>query len=77
MGLPEYERTNIRYANSHPSNTPSLHTQSSANVTRPFLNLYDSQNIDSRKHRSGGVSNSKNSESSDTQEPDLELRLSL
>ncbi|KAI9118902.1 hypothetical protein K1719_009577 [Acacia pycnantha] len=83
MGLPEYERTNIRYASSQPPNTAArwdnsnsvLHTQSSAhqpNVTRPFLNLYDhSHHIDSQQD------GSQNSESGDPQEPDLELRLSL
>ncbi|RZC29989.1 Proteasome subunit beta type-6 [Glycine soja] len=38
----------------------------------------DSQHIDTKKHRSGSRGeSSQNSESSDTQEPDLELRLSL
>ncbi|XP_028806537.1 protein SPEAR3-like isoform X2 [Neltuma alba] len=89
MGLPEYERTNIRYGSSQPPNAARwdnsnsvLHTQSSAqpNVTRPFLNLYDHSHlhIDSQQHRSGSFgSSSQNSESSDPQEPDLELRLSL
>lgn len=38
----------------------------------------DSQHIDTKNHRSGTMgSNSQNSEPSETQEPDLELRLSL
>ncbi|KAK7291483.1 hypothetical protein RIF29_06661 [Crotalaria pallida] len=87
VGLPEYERTNIRYGDSHPTNSSArfehanaiLETHSSAqpNMTRPLLNLYDSQHI--KNHRSGslGSSNQQNSESSDNEEPDLELRLSL
>ncbi|XP_054782310.1 protein SPEAR3 [Prosopis cineraria] len=83
MGLPEYERSNIRYGSSQPTNTArwDLQNQSSAqpNVTRPFLNLYDhSHHIDGQNYRSGSFgSSSQNSESSDPQEPDLELRLSL
>ncbi|KAI4350829.1 hypothetical protein L6164_005240 [Bauhinia variegata] len=88
MGLPEYERTNIRYGDSHqPTNTarwenPNAIFESQSSVqpstTRPFLNLYDSQHVDANKQRSGSVgSSSQNSESSDTQELDLELRLSL
>ncbi|CAL0324003.1 unnamed protein product [Lupinus luteus] len=82
MGLSEYERTNIRYGDSHPTNTRREHaileTQSSAQPnTRHLLNLHDShEHVDAKKHRSGG-SSSQNSETSDTQEPDLELRLSL
>ncbi|KAI4347094.1 hypothetical protein L6164_007943 [Bauhinia variegata] len=67
MGLPEYERTNIRYGDSHqPTNT-----------ARYLIISYctDSQHM----QRSGSVgSGSQNSESSGThQELDLELRLSL
>ncbi|KAK7398968.1 hypothetical protein VNO78_10142 [Psophocarpus tetragonolobus] len=41
-------------------------------------NIMDTLDIDTRKHRNGSVgSNSQSSESSDTQELDLELRLSL
>ncbi|KAK7272710.1 hypothetical protein RJT34_29500 [Clitoria ternatea] len=77
MSLPEYEGTNVRYGDSHPTNTASAAAQ--PNITRPLLNLYDSQHIDTnKKHGSGSLgSSSQNSESSDTQEPDLELRLSL
>ncbi|XP_061357759.1 protein SPEAR3-like [Gastrolobium bilobum] len=81
MGLPEYETTNITYGDSQPTNTTRWeHANAIAQptITRPLLNLYDSQHIDTKKHRSGSVgSSSRNSESSDTQEPDLELRLSL
>ncbi|OIW10002.1 hypothetical protein TanjilG_32742 [Lupinus angustifolius] len=87
MGLPEYEKSNIRYGDSQPTNTArwenantSFDNQSLAqsNITRPFLNLHDSQDIDTMRQRSGsGRSRSQNSESSDTQELDLELRLSL
>nr|XP_007152885.1 hypothetical protein PHAVU_004G168500g [Phaseolus vulgaris]XP_007152886.1 hypothetical protein PHAVU_004G168500g [Phaseolus vulgaris]ESW24879.1 hypothetical protein PHAVU_004G168500g [Phaseolus vulgaris]ESW24880.1 hypothetical protein PHAVU_004G168500g [Phaseolus vulgaris] len=75
MSLPEYERTSIRYGDSQPTNTARWEHANSTAQTRPLLNLYDSQHIDTKKHRSG--SSSQNSESSDTQEPDLELRLSL
>ncbi|XP_024028628.1 protein SPEAR1 isoform X2 [Morus notabilis] len=86
MGLGEYERTNIRYGDSQPTTTTSnamLETQYIAqpNMTRHLLNLHteDSQHT-SQKHRSTnslGSSSTQNSESSDTQELDLELRLSL
>ncbi|RHN43646.1 hypothetical protein MtrunA17_Chr8g0390151 [Medicago truncatula] len=77
MGLPEYERTNITYGDSYPrwqhGNVISENQYpSQTNITQPFLNLYDSQNIDMKKR-----SSSMGSESSDTQELDLELRLSL
>ncbi|RDX97340.1 Protein SPEAR1, partial [Mucuna pruriens] len=85
MGLSEYQTTNIRYGGSQQTNTARweaanviLESQSYApsNITRPFLNLNDSQDI--KGHRNGSVgSSSHNSESSDTQELDLELRLSL
>ncbi|XP_014508474.1 protein SPEAR3 [Vigna radiata var. radiata] len=78
MSLPEYERTSIRYGDSQPTNTARWEHANSTAQTRPLLNLYDSQHIDTKKHRSGSVgASSQNSESSDTQEPDLELRLSL
>ncbi|XP_019436620.1 PREDICTED: protein SPEAR1-like [Lupinus angustifolius] len=86
MGLSEHERANMRYGDSHPTNTTRrehaiLETQSSAQPsTRPLLILHDShQHVDTKKHRSGGSvgSSNQNSETSDTQEPDLELRLSL
>ncbi|KAH1266600.1 Protein SPEAR3 [Glycine max] len=76
MSLPEYERTSIRYGDSQPTNTARW--EHSTAQTRPLLNLYDSQHIDTKKHRSGSRGeSSQNSESSDTQEPDSELRLSL
>ncbi|XP_054785554.1 protein SPEAR1 [Prosopis cineraria] len=77
MGVPEFERTNVRYDSQPRSwdhSNPVSKTQplAQSNVTRPFLNLYDSH------HRSGSVrSSSQNSESSDNQELDLELRLSI
>ncbi|KAL3021825.1 hypothetical protein AAZX31_05G214100 [Glycine max] len=88
MGLSEYQKTNIRYGDSQPTNTARWETTSvilesqysaPSNIARPFLNLNDThQDIDTRKHRNGSVgSSSQNSESSDTQELDLELRLSL
>ncbi|KAH1235921.1 Protein SPEAR3 [Glycine max] len=86
MGLSEYQKTNIRYEDSQPTNIARWETASvilesqysaPSNIARPFLNLNDTQDID-RKHRNGSVgSSSQNSESSDTQELDLELRLSL
>ncbi|KAG4992093.1 hypothetical protein AAZX31_09G176000 [Glycine max] len=76
MSLPEYERTNIGYGDSQPTNIARW--EHSTAQTRPLLNLYDSQHIDTKKYISGsGGASSQNSESSDTQEPDLELRLSL
>ncbi|XP_027359469.1 protein SPEAR3-like [Abrus precatorius] len=82
MSLPEYETTNIRYGDSHQSTNSARWEHGNAttqsNITRPLLNLYDSHHVDTKKHRSGSAgSSSQNSESSDTQEPDLELRLSL
>ncbi|XP_057762751.1 protein SPEAR3 [Arachis stenosperma] len=76
MGLQEYERTNMRYGDSQTTNTArwehanAIMEPQHNTTTIPFLSLYDSQ-----KHRDG--SSSQNSESSDNQEPDLELRLSL
>nr|QBL95708.1 SPOROCYTELESS-like EAR-containing protein 3 [Carica papaya] len=85
-GLSEYERTNIRYGDSQPpvaaSWNPShgfLETQHLAqpSMTRHLLNLHLG-NENSKKDRSNSMgSSSQNSESSDTQELDLELRLSL
>ncbi|XVF49142.1 hypothetical protein PTKIN_Ptkin03bG0244600 [Pterospermum kingtungense] len=93
MGLGEYDqRANIRYGDSQPSTTTTsswnpgtsgiLDSQHFAqpNMTRQLLNLHveDSQPKKSKKHRSSSLeSSSQNSESSDTQELDLELRLSL
>ncbi|GAU11690.1 hypothetical protein TSUD_74410 [Trifolium subterraneum] len=78
MGLPEYERTNIRYGDSQPrwqhaNVLLENQSHSQTNITQPFLNLYDSQDIDMKKHRSGSL----DSQTSDTQELDLELRLSM
>ncbi|KAG2718403.1 hypothetical protein I3760_03G218600 [Carya illinoinensis] len=92
MGPGEYERTNVRYGDSHnptttarwdPSNASStLEAQHFAqpSMTRHLLNLHleDAQDKNSKKPRSNSVgSSSQNSESSDNQEVDLELRLSL
>ncbi|OMO82646.1 hypothetical protein CCACVL1_11853 [Corchorus capsularis] len=89
MGLGEYDqRPNIRYGDSQPSTTASWNPSSGileaqyfaqpANMTRQLLHVEDSQPIRSKKHRSSSLgSSSQNSESSDTQELDLELRLSL
>ncbi|KAF2285257.1 hypothetical protein GH714_039131 [Hevea brasiliensis] len=90
MGLGDhYERTNIRYGDSQPSTGASWNsgnsfleaqTFSQAGSTRHLLNLQveDTQPKKSKKHRSDSIgSTSQNSESSDNQEPDLELRLSL
>ncbi|KAJ7969575.1 Protein SPEAR3 [Quillaja saponaria] len=89
MGLPEYERTSIKYGADH---TPSTHTArwDSSNgfvepqpfvqpsMTKHLINLHDSQHKNMKKHRSNSMgSNSQNSKSSDSQELDLELRLSL
>lgn len=89
MGLSEMDRSNIRYGDSQPSTTarwnPSsgtMETQqySQLNMTRHLLNLEveDSFQKKRKKDRSDSMgSSSQNSESSDTQELDLELRLSL
>ncbi|XP_015898445.1 protein SPEAR3 [Ziziphus jujuba] len=90
MGLGEYERANIRYGDSQPTSTarwdPSnAYTEAQQyvqqpNMTRHLLNLHveDSQHMKGKKHRSNSMgSSSQNSETSDTQELDLELRLSL
>ncbi|XVE54235.1 hypothetical protein DITRI_Ditri03aG0064100 [Diplodiscus trichospermus] len=90
MGLGEYDqRANIRYGDSQPSTTASwnpgsgiLDIQNFAqpNMTRELLNRHveDSQPKNSKKHRSKSLgSGGQNSETSDTQELDLELRLSL
>ncbi|CAL0313862.1 unnamed protein product [Lupinus luteus] len=87
MGLPEYEKSNIIYGDSHPINTARwehanaiVENQSPtrSNISIPFLNLHDLQDIDARQQtRGSGRSRSQTSESSDTEELDLELRLSL
>ncbi|KAK7358346.1 hypothetical protein VNO77_00273 [Canavalia gladiata] len=85
MGLSEYEKTNIRYGDPQPNNTArwehasailESHPSAQSNIARPFLNLNDSQDIDTEMHRSGSMGSiSANSETSDTQELDLELKL--
>ncbi|KAL2342548.1 hypothetical protein Fmac_003833 [Flemingia macrophylla] len=83
VGISDYQKTNIRYGDSQQTNIarylilPAIYSAPS-NITRPFLNLNDSQDIDTKKHRNVSVGSSNhNCESSDTQELDLELRLSL
>ncbi|CAK8579524.1 unnamed protein product [Lathyrus sativus] len=75
MALPEYERSNIRCPDFQPSRwhhgNVNHYSPAQTNITQPFLNLYDSQDIG--MHRSDSL----DLESSETQEPDLELRLSL
>ncbi|QCD85266.1 protein SPEAR1-like [Vigna unguiculata] len=88
MGISEYQKTNIRYGDSEQTNTArwetandifeSQYSAPSNNVTRPFINLNDPLEVDRRKLRNGSVgSSSQNSECSDSQKLDLELRLSL
>ncbi|KAK9269207.1 hypothetical protein L1049_000976 [Liquidambar formosana] len=88
MGFSEMERANVRYGDSQPSTTrwnPSnsiLETQhfAQANMTRPLLNLHHEDSLQKKRKKDRGDSmgsSSQNSESSDTQELDLELRLSL
>ncbi|WJX25924.1 hypothetical protein P8452_14912 [Trifolium repens] len=80
MGLPQYERSTIVFGDSQPIDSARSWEHANAiaqsNTTKPLLSLYDSQYLDTKKHRSGSTS-SQNSESSDNQEPDLELRLAL
>ncbi|CAJ2636753.1 unnamed protein product [Trifolium pratense] len=80
MGLPQYEGSTIAFGDSQPIDSTRSWEHANAivqsNTTKPLLSLYDSQYIDTKKHRSGSTS-SQNSESSDNQEPDLELRLAL
>ncbi|KDP33709.1 hypothetical protein JCGZ_07280 [Jatropha curcas] len=88
MGLGDYnERTNMIYGDSQPSTAASWNPGSFIDAqhfaqqgsTRHLLNLQveDAQKK-SKKHRSDSMgSSSQNSESSDTQELDLELRLSI
>ncbi|XP_057501304.1 protein SPEAR3-like [Actinidia eriantha] len=88
MGLGESERTNIRFADYQPSTisrqNPSigmLERQHFAqpSMTRHFLNQHVEGQKNRKKDRGGDSvgSGSQNSETSDTQELDLELRLSL
>ncbi|KAL4282774.1 hypothetical protein GQ457_16G002770 [Hibiscus cannabinus] len=85
-GLGEYDqRANFRYGDSQPSTTASSGNLeisqhfAQPNMTRQLLNLHvEDSHSRSKKHRSNSLgSSSQNSESSDTQEVDLELRLSL
>lgn len=90
MGLGDYDRTNIRYGGDfQPSTAASWNSghniyeaqhYAQANATRHPLPLQveDTPQKHSKKHRSSSMgSSSQNSESRDTQELDLELRLSI
>ncbi|KAJ7973822.1 protein SPEAR1-like [Quillaja saponaria] len=89
MGLPDYERTSIRYGGEHTQSTNTARWAAGnavveaqpfvqPSMTRHLLNLHDSQHENTKKHRSNSMgSSSQNSDSSDNQELDLELRLSL
>ncbi|PSS20857.1 hypothetical protein CEY00_Acc09896 [Actinidia chinensis var. chinensis] len=88
MGLAESERTNIRIADYQPStisrqnpSTGMLERQHFAqpSMTRHFLNQHVEGQKNRKKDRGGDSvgSGSQNSETSDTQELDLELRLAL
>ncbi|XP_050216236.1 protein SPEAR3 [Mercurialis annua] len=89
----DFERTNIRYGDSHSHSQPSstaaswnIHGNSflqpqhfgQPSVARPLLHVEDTLPKMNKKHRSNSMgSSSQNSESSDSQELDLELRLSI
>ncbi|KAB2019586.1 hypothetical protein ES319_D07G006700v1 [Gossypium barbadense] len=81
MGLSEYDqRANISYGDSQPSTAASWNPGSGIldaqpNMTRQLLSLHV-EDLHPKKSKSLG-SSSQNSESSETQELDLELRLSL
>ncbi|KAI5556915.1 hypothetical protein BDE02_18G066500 [Populus trichocarpa] len=90
MGIgTDYDGTNIRYGDSQPSTTASWNSghgiheaqhYAQPNSTRHLLPLQaeDTPPKKSKKHRSSSRgSSSQNSEASDTQELDLELRLSI
>uniref|UniRef100_A0A6N2L459 Uncharacterized protein n=1 Tax=Salix viminalis TaxID=40686 RepID=A0A6N2L459_SALVM len=90
MGIGDYDGTNIGYGDSQPSTAASWnsghgiyeapHYAQPNNSTRHLLPLQaeDAPPKKSKKHRSSSKgSSSQNSEASDTQELDLELRLSL
>ncbi|KAE8712562.1 TMEM protein [Hibiscus syriacus] len=88
MGLGEYDqRANISFGDSQPSTAASWnpcsgildsHHYAQPNMTRQLLNVEDLQPKRSKKHRSSSLgSSSQNSETSETQELELELRLSL
>ncbi|KAI7989134.1 Protein SPEAR1 [Camellia lanceoleosa] len=89
MGLGDLERPNMGYADSHPRTTTRwnpgndmLVTQQFAqpSMDRHFLNQQVENSLQNKrkKDRSDSIgSGSQNSETSDTQELDLELRLSL
>ncbi|XP_038700933.1 protein SPEAR3-like isoform X2 [Tripterygium wilfordii] len=87
-GVGDYERAPVRYGDSQPNSTPSWNrgtgiyehqhfTQPSMSANRPLLNLQAIEPKKSKKHRNDSIGSSQNSDSSDTQELDLELRLSL
>ncbi|KAL9440672.1 hypothetical protein AB3S75_019356 [Citrus x aurantiifolia] len=90
MGLGDYERSTIIYGDSQPTTTatswnPVIGISETQHFTQPNMNRHvlnlpveDPQLKRSKKHRSHSMgSSSQNSESSDTQEVDLELRLSI
>ncbi|KAL4303720.1 hypothetical protein GQ457_10G000600 [Hibiscus cannabinus] len=85
MGLGEYDqRANISYGDSQPSTAASWNQGSgildSQHYAQPNMarQLLNAETKKSKKHRSSSLgSSSHNSESSETQELDLELRLSL
>ncbi|KAH7572276.1 hypothetical protein ACOSP7_015347 [Xanthoceras sorbifolium] len=90
MGLGDYERSTIIYGDSQPT-TPTTSWNPGSGIienqhfaqpsmNRHLLNLHveDPQAKKNKKHRSSSMgSSSQNSESGDTQDVDLELRLSL
>ncbi|CAI9782526.1 unnamed protein product [Fraxinus pennsylvanica] len=84
MGLPDSESAKIRYEDSQPSSAARLHpgiaisgTQhfSQPGNTKHFFNLEESLNRKKKGRSDSMGSSSQNSETSDTQEIDLELRL--
>ncbi|KAJ6355521.1 hypothetical protein OIU77_006000 [Salix suchowensis] len=89
MGIGDYDGTNIGYGDSQPSTAASWNSghgsyeaphYAQPNSTRHLLPLQaeDAPPKKSKKHRSSSKgSSSQNSEASDTQELDLELRLSI
>ncbi|KAJ6857036.1 protein SPEAR3-like [Populus alba x Populus x berolinensis] len=89
MGIGDYDGTNIRYGDSQPSTAASWNSghgiheaqhYAQPNSTRHLLPLQaeDTPPKKTKKHRSSSMgSSSQNSEASDTQELDLELRLSI
>ncbi|XAR67027.1 hypothetical protein NMG60_11013439 [Bertholletia excelsa] len=83
MGLGE---SNIRYGDSQPSSIARWNPDSGMlenqhyaqpNTTRPFLNLQYEDSMQNRRSTGREGSGSQSSETNDSQELDLELRLSL